>query len=392
MRKTKLLYDIEQLLMFAGRETGICRMSLEVLKQISKHPKYEVYPILTIQKGENPEKYLKEKGLGYLVPNLVKMPYLKKTAQSYNLYKKIRCWFLTQKYTRQYMHQLNQYDEYISLFSPISPIVYKSRMKTKMIIHDLFPLLLPQTCIPSFVRKFRSWIRQVKADEIIFDSQSTLKDFLKFRPDYPEKQVKVVYLAADENFKPTIDRVIYGKYKIPTQKYVLCVSDFNPRKNLLYVINSFIQFLEESKVQDISLVMVGPETDGYQLLLNQVSNIKTHKDKIIFTGYVMDSDMPALYSQAVAFLYPSLYEGFGLPILEAMQCGTPVVTCKNSSLPEVGGDAVLYVSETDVQEMADAMAELYNNPQKREELCQKGIQNAQRFSWDKTVQQIFNLK
>ena len=391
MKKTKLLYDIEQLLMSAGRETGVCRMSLEVLKQISKHPKYEVYPILTTPKGENPEKYLKEKGLGYLVPNLVKMPYLKKTAQSYNLYKKIRCWFLTQKYTHQYMHQLNQYDEYISLFSPISPIVYKSRMKTKMIIHDLFPLLLPQTCIPSFAKKFRSWIRQVKADEIIFDSQATLEDFLKFRPDYQNKKTKVAYLAAEPCFHPTHSKGLLNKYHIPTSRYFLVVSDYNPRKNCVHILDSFIEFLNKTNALDICCVFTGPKGQDYEKLQEKIKRYSQYADKIICTGFVNDEDMPALYSQAEALLYPSLYEGFGLPILEAMQCGAPVITCKNSSLPEVGGDAVLYVSETNIQEMANAMANLYNNPQKREKLSQKGLVRSKQFSWGKTVQTIFDL-
>ena len=100
--------------------------------------------------------------------------------------------------------------------------------------------------------------------------------------------------------------------------------------------------------------------------------------------------MPALYSNALAFLYPSLYEGFGLPILEAMQCGTTVITCKNSSLPEVAGDAALYVSETNINEMVAAMENLYNDSQKRQELSQKGIQHAKQFNWNTTVQQIFN--
>ena len=92
----------------------------------------------------------------------------------------------------------------------------------------------------------------------------------------------------------------------------------------------------------------------------------------------------------MAFLYPSLYEGFGLPILEAMQCGTPVITCRNSSLAEVGEDSALYVSETDVSEMVLTLTDLYQNSEKRQELSQKGIQHAKRFNWDETVYQIFN--
>ena len=392
MAKIKLLYDIEQLLVSVGQETGICRMSFEVLKEISKRPEYEVYPVVTTQKGQSPEKYLRDNGLGYLIPNIVDMPLLKKTTQSYSLYKKIRGWFLMKKHASQYIERLKQYDEYISLFSPISPIVYKSRIKTKIIIHDLIPLLLPQTCTPLFVKKFRSWIQQLSADEVIFDSQSTLNDFLKFRPDYRNKKTKVAYLAADSKFKPTYSKEIFNKYHISTPRYFLAVSGYHPRKNFTHTLDSFIEFLKKTNATDISLVFTGPNGHGYEKLQAQIQTYPQFKDKIVCTGFVAEEDMFALYSQAEAFLYPSLYEGFGLPVLESMQCGTPVITCRNSSLPEVGGDAALYVSETDTSEMANTMVDLYTNSQKREEISQQGIRHASQFGWDKTVKQIFDLK
>lgn len=392
MKKIKLLYDIEQLLMSAGRETGICRVSLEVLKRISKQKEYEVYPIVTTKKGVDPVKYLEDKGLGYLVPNIVRMPYLKKTTQKYNLYKKAYCYFLTQKYFHEYMKQLRQYDEYLSLFSPISPIIYKSQIKTRMFIHDLIPLIMPETCSPGFVKKYRSWIKQVKADEVICVSDATKIDFFKFRPDYINKNTKVVYLAADSKFKPSKSNAIKEKYHIPTQKYFLAVSDHNPRKNFIHILNSFVKFLNQIEAKDISLVFAGPKGRHYEKLQEKIQNYPEYANKIICTGFVADSDMPALYSEATAFLYPSLYEGFGLPVLEAMQCGTPVITCHNSSLPEVGGDVALYVPETDAKKMAHVMGDLYSNPSKRQELSLKGLQRAQQFTWDKTTQQIFDLK
>ena len=392
MPKTKLLYDIEQLLMSAGRETGICRVALEVLKRISKHPDYEVYPIVTMQKGADPEEYLKEKGLAYLIPNIVRMPYLKKTTQKYDFYKNIRCRILTKKYEKTCIPQLNQYDEYISLFTPISPLVYKSRVKTKIFIHDLIPLLLPETCTPKFVKKFRSWINQVNADEVICISKATLTDFLKFRPDYSKKKTKIVYLAADSKFKPTKSNSIRFNYHIPTEKYFLAVSDHNPRKNFEHILDSFIEFLNKTNADDVCCVLTGPKGRNYEKLQEKIRNFPQYIEKIICTGFIKDEDMPTLYSEATAFLYPSLYEGFGLPILEAMQCGTPVITCKNSSLPEVGGDAAIYVSETDKNEMANVMKDLYQNPAKQREISKKGIQHAKQFTWDKTTQQIFNLK
>ena len=391
MTKIKLLYDIEQLLVSKGKETGICRVSLEILKRISKKEDYEVYPVVTVKKGNDPELYLEKKGLKNLIPNIVRMPYLKKTTQNYNLFKKFRCYFLIRKYKKEYLKILNQFDEYISLFSPISPIVYKSRVKTKIIVYDLIPLIMPETCLQKkFVQKYNNWIKSIQADEVICISKATKNDFFRYRPDYADKKTKIIYLAANEKFKPTNNIDIQKRYNIPTEKYFLAVSDFNPRKNLIHSVKSFLQFLNQSDFHDVSLVLVGPKTSGFKILENYIKDINKYQDRIICTGFVADEDLPALYSRAMAFLYPSLYEGFGLPILEAMQCGTPVITCRNSSLAEVGEDSALYVSETDVSEMVLTLTDLYQNSEKRQELSQKGIQHAKRFNWDETVYQIFN--
>ncbi|MBQ4472132.1 MAG: glycosyltransferase, partial [Alphaproteobacteria bacterium] len=112
----------------------------------------------------------------------------------------------------------------------------------------------------------------------------------------------------------------------------------------------------------------------------------------ILTGFVPDEDLPALYTEAELFVYPSLYEGFGLPILEAMQCGTPVLTCNNTSLPEVGGDVVEYISGKDVAETVQKMVELHQNTNKRQQMSLSGLERAKQFSWTKTVQEIFKLK
>ena len=120
--------------------------------------------------------------------------------------------------------------------------------------------------------------------------------------------------------------------------------------------------------------------------------LKELKDKIILTGFVPDEDLPALYTEAELFIYPSLFEGFGLPVLEAMQCGTPVLTCDNTSLPEVGGDAVEYISGKDISETVQKMAELHQNSNKLKQMSSAGLKRAQQFSWVETVNKIFNLK
>lgn len=392
MQKTKLLYDIEQLITAKGKETGICRVSLELLKGISQQADYEVYPVVTTSKEEETTAYLKKKGLEYLTDKVIYLPYLKKTTQNYSFLKKIRSFLITQKYKKAYLKELKKYDEYISIFSPISPLVYQSNLKTKIIVHDLIPLVMPESCpLKSFPKKYASWIKAIKADEVICVSEATKKDFLKYRPDYDEKKIKVTYLAADKKFKPQKNDSLYQKYGIPTKKYFLAVSDFNPRKNLIHLIDAFIAFLKSSKAEDVSLVLVGPKAAGYKFVAEHIKDIQQYTDKIIFTGFVDDEDLPTVYSMAHAFVYPSLYEGFGLPPLEAMQCNTPIITCNNSSIPEVCEQCAMYISGNDLQGTTNALLEIYKNETLRKTLSQKGLERAKVFNWDNTVKKVFNL-
>lgn len=387
MLRTKLLYDIEQLITSQGKETGICRVSLEILKQLSKETSYDVYPLVTTYKGCDAGEYLTSKGLGSLANKVVYMPFLKKTTQNYNWYQKLCSFAKILKYKNTYNKELNKYDEYISIFSPISPIVYKNKIKTKLIIHDLIPIRFPQYCTKKFAAKYKKWIEAINADEVFCVSEATKKDLLVYRPDLSDK-IKIAYLAANSNFVSTQTNV-KEKYKIETPKYFLAVSDHNPRKNFLHLIEAFIEFLKHTKVDDVSLAIIGPQARDTKNIQTLLSKNPEYKNKIHVTGFVDDKDMPAMYSNAEAFIYPSLYEGFGLPPLEAMSCGCPVICSNNSSLPEVAGDAAVYISGTDVKETSSKIQEIYNNTNQKTLMIEKGKVQSQKFNWAKTVQQIF---
>lgn len=392
MPAIKILYDIEQLLTSRGKETGICRVSLEVLKNLSARQDYVVYPLVTTSKGCSAVQYLQSKGMQHLSDNTVYLPQLKKTTQNYNFYKSFCSYLYTLKNKRKYLNELNKYDEYISIFSPISPLVYMSKLKTKIFVHDLIPIKFPQFCASKFAKKYRCWIRNIRADEVICISEATKKDFLEQRPDYLNKTVKVAYLAAGEQFKPTINDDVKTKYHINTDKYILSVSDHNPRKNFPHLIEAFIRFLEKSEADDISLAIVGPKAGDSEHILDTIEKYHRYQDKIIITGFVSDKDLPTLYSSAQMFIYPSLYEGFGLPVLEAMRCGCPIICSNNSSLPEVGGTAPIYINGTDIDETAEAMGKFYQSRQKQQEASLKSIEQAHVFNWKKTINQIFNQK
>ena len=185
--------------------------------------------------------------------------------------------------------------------------------------------------------------------------------------------------------KTEIDRV-KEKYGIKTNKYFLAVSEVTTRKNLVHLLQAFETFMNDTQANDVSLVLVGPVRKGYEDVSNQVKGLAKYQDKIVQTGFADNEDLAPLYSGATAFIYPSLYEGFGLPILEAMQCGTPVITCNNTSLPEVGGEAVLYISGKDKNETAMLLGKIYNDEELRQTLKTKGLARAKEFDWQKTAE------
>lgn len=245
----KVLYDIEQLLSAKGKETGICRVSLEVLKELNQRPGYEVYPLVTI-KDKGAAEYLKNKGLENLVDRTVYLPYLKKTTKCYNWRQKIKSALLMRCFGERYKQEIDKYDEYVSIFSPISDIVYDSHVHTKIFVHDLIPIKFPEFTSAKFAEKYKKWMANLRADEVFCISHSTRMDFFAERPDYDERKVKVVYLAADAKFKPTSSPDIREKYGIKTKKYFLAVSELTERKNFEHLVKAFLRFLDNSKTED----------------------------------------------------------------------------------------------------------------------------------------------
>jgi glycosyltransferase involved in cell wall biosynthesis len=148
--------------------------------------------------------------------------------------------------------------------------------------------------------------------------------------------------------------------------------------------------IREQKIDDLCLVLTGAKGWDYDRIFGEIANSVDVQDKIILTGYVPDEDLSPLYSGALAFVYPSLYEGFGLPPLEAMQCGTPVITSNTSSLPEVVGDAGIMVAPTDSDALCQAMLDLYCSDALRRDLAQKSLLRAKQFSWQKTTRETIN--
>jgi len=217
-------------------------------------------------------------------------------------------------------------------------------------------------------------------------SEATKNDLCEATGISPER-VSVIHLAASkevfyqEKDKSKIEKIL-KKYNISTEsKHLLSVSTLEPRKNIERTIRAFLKLIQQEHIKDLNLVLVGTKGWQFTSIFDEIKSNPALKERIITTGFVADEDLAALYSSAIGFVYPSLYEGFGLPPLEAMQCGTPVISSTKSSIPEVVGNAGILVEPTDETSISAAMLEFYQNANLRDELSKKALLQAAKFSW-----------
>ncbi|WP_411169030.1 glycosyltransferase family 4 protein [Clostridium sp. MB05] len=255
-------------------------------------------------------------------------------------------------------------------------------------IHDLIPYTLPETTgrgyLERFLRNMPSIIDNSKG--ILTVSEYSKRDILKFFNHIPEEKIIVTPLAANSNFKP-LDRAQcrnYIKEKFNFDKpYILYIGGFSARKNARELILAFDKINKDLKEPHI-LLLAGSIKDEGKKLVNMVEKLSS-KENILFTGFIEDSLLPTLYNGAEAFVYPSLYEGFGLPPLEAMSCMTPVITSNITSIPEVTGDACILINPFNMSDLESALLNLLNNNDLKLDLSKKGYERSLQFSWRQTA-------
>lgn len=288
---------------------------------------------------------------------------------------------------------------YFDLFFHTLPL--KKKAKTVVTIHDLIPLIFPKD-FPSGIKGKLGYFLQRTAlknvSAIITDSQNSKKDIIKYL-SINENKISVVYLAAAKEFKPKNEKEILEirkKYNLP-EKFVLYVGDINANKNLIQLIEAFSEI--NNSYPKLHLVLVGRAFKNHKLA--QVEEIKEKiasnklEDKVhIISNVPLDpsNDLVAIYNAASVYIQPSLYEGFGLPILEAFACGTPVVASNVSSIPEITGDAAILFNPNSIQQIASGIIKATTlSETKRKKLIEKGILQAKKFSWKKTAQETIAI-
>jgi glycosyltransferase involved in cell wall biosynthesis len=268
----------------------------------------------------------------------------------------------------------------------------RSGAKRFLTVHDLIPIRFPQyySAGSKFFNIVRRAIQSLRPDDwALCNSDSTRNDLCEYRRDLDPERVVVTHLAASASFYPCRepDQLVdvRKKYRIPEGHYFLSLGTLEPRKNLPHLIRSFAALVLQERLNDLSLVLVGEKGWQYDAIFKEIAAAGIANDRIVFTGFVPDEDLSALYSGALAFVYLSLYEGFGLPPLEAMQCGVPVITSNTSSLPEVVGKAGIMLAPGDGDALGQAMLKLYRDDVLRQCLAGKSLARASMFSWERCV-------
>lgn len=269
--------------------------------------------------------------------------------------------------------------------SPMYSMPYRIGVPTVFTCYDLIPMVRPEYFPPSRRVLFRLFTRLAVAASrrVLSISEATKQDLCRLFRVSPS-QVVVTHLAAADVFRPATDRQVAetrAKYGLGNA-YFVAVGSNKPHKNLSMVIRAFADF-RSGAGSSCQLAHVGPWDARYPEPREAANAIAA--DAVRFLGVVPDEDLAALYTGAVALLFPSLYEGFGLPVVEAMKCGTPVLCSDRSSVPEVAGDAAWVLDPTQTAEWCDAMRKVAENPALRSKLSQASVRRAAEFTWEETA-------
>lgn len=265
--------------------------------------------------------------------------------------------------------------------------LFPFRARKIITIHDLAAFAVPEIARNYYRYCYKQLLLYSTrvADQIITVSESTKQDVIKFLAVNPQK-ITTIYEGVEPKFKVILDNIylqrVKHKYNLP-EHFILHVGTFEPRKNLGDLLDSYNRLKLQQKIPH-RLVLVGKLGWQYQAILNKIKQLNC-TDSILLLDYIPREDLPGLYNLATALVYPSSYEGFGLPLLEAMACGCPVITYFNSSIPEVVGNAGFMVKRNDGEDLATSIAQVITDRRLRSNLIKKGLERAAEFNWHTTA-------
>ncbi len=328
---------------------------------------------------------LQHRLIGCILYKIKDFPYIIRTVLTilFRLYDSH--WYKT---SRKSIKEIEKFDLYFSPFTPPSKDIQKAEIPKFRMLHDIIPVMEM-----GMAKNAKAWYYKVyntinDTDFYFANSECTRQDVLKYFSFIKPENIKTTLLGVNESFKKVEGEVGYNVP--PGMKYVFSLCTLGKRKNVIFAIKNFIKFIEKNKIDDLILVLGGSNWVTFGAELEKTLK-QYDKSKVILTGYVKDEDLPRLYSNALMFVYPSLYEGFGLPVLEAMKCGCPVITSNVSSLPEVIGNAGIKIDPQNDEEMIQAYEKFYYDNCYRELCSERGMIRAKEFTWERCCDNILDF-
>lgn len=267
--------------------------------------------------------------------------------------------------------------------------IFKDSFKTVLTIHDMAYAYFPEATEQESLKYLQQELPSAaeKAHAIITVSESTKRDVVRFLHISPEK-IAVVHLGVAESFRPLSDhaplKAVRERYRLP-HAFILSVGTIQPRKNLTGLLEAYALLRADDGFR-ADLVIAGGKGWKSERLKDHIKSLGL-EGRVHFTGYVDENDLPALYNLAEVFVFPSFYEGFGLPLLEAMACGVPVVASNNSSIPEIAGDAAVLVDPHSPESIAHGIKQAINEPDLRRGCIERGIARSRLFTWEKCARE-----
>jgi glycosyltransferase involved in cell wall biosynthesis len=361
--------------------------NLPYLKKIKKIPFFLQYKFINVELDtteitikQKIEKHKKNMNFIKMIYNYLRLIKFKKNNKNiYKINKKI----------------IDNTKIYISPYFVIPQSILKQEhIKKFYILYDAIPIIFPESASPNHTEIVNSFNKDIYSFCI---SQSCKDDFLKYCGDKLDaNKMFVTYIATNQHYIPKYDKQEllktlkkYGIKHNPNDKYLFSLCNFEPRKNLIFTITCFLKFIIKHNINDLYFYLGGNIYKQFKTTFAKtLEKADKFKHKIKLLGYLDDADTNILYSNSLFFTFLSQYEGFGMPPLEAMQSGTPVITSNNSSLPEVVGDAAIMIDYDDEEQCIKSFEDLYFNEDLRKHYIEKGLERAKLFTWEKTVDKM----
>ncbi|MDX2099455.1 MAG: glycosyltransferase family 1 protein [Leptolyngbyaceae cyanobacterium bins.59] len=424
----RVAYDISMLCRFYFRHKlekfGIFRVTEEVLHQMVTHPEIDLTLCRLCEEMEGDRVYETLRYYFYLedrntfqlpfedpfasrlgLVNLYKQVYLGRYAPAFeklasrsprSLYLRgmRKVLSLLQSIDLYKAFRADRYDIFHSTFLQLPPRELTGQTIRVLTVYDLIPVVAPHLVAPHMTQAFQKILDSIDIhrDWLVAISEHTKQEFCEYLKVSPDRVI-VAPLAAADHFYPIEDperiQAARHRYDIPEGEYFLCLATLQPRKNLVHLIRCFIRLIQEQPSLDVNLLLVGHKGWMYDEIFATVESLTPEiRSRVIMTGHIPDCDISEIYSGARAFILPSLYEGFGLPALEAMQCGTPVISSNVTSLPEVMGDAALLIDPRDADQLCQAMLTILTDSALAQELGRRGRERSHQFSWQHCADRV----